>query len=92
MKILIVEDDANLGTAIKKYLSQDGYLIESANNFIKASEKVADYDYDCVLVDITLPNGNGLELVKQLKQNNSKAGIIIISAKTLLMIKLMVLI
>ena len=81
MKILIVEDDANLGTAIKKYLSQDGYLIESANNFIKASEKVADYDYDCVLVDITLPNGNGLELVKQLKQNNSKAGIIIISAK-----------
>lgn len=81
MKILIIEDDANLGTAIKKYLSQDGYLIESANNFIKASEKVADYDYDCVLVDITLPNGNGLELVKQLKQNNSKAGIIIISAK-----------
>lgn len=81
MKILIVEDDSNLGTAIKKYLSQEGYLIEFAFDFIKASEKIADYDYDCVLVDITLPNGNGLELVKQLKQNNSKAGIIIISAK-----------
>lgn len=81
MKILLIEDEPDLRKSIKHYLHQEGYLVESAADFIKALEKVNVYDYDCILVDITLPKGNGLDIIKQLKENNSKAGIIIISAK-----------
>lgn len=81
MKILLIEDEPELRNSIKEYLNMEGYLIESANDFIKASEKAELYDYDCVLVDITIPNGNGLNIIKTLKSAKSKAGIIIISAK-----------
>jgi len=81
VKILLIEDEPELRKSIKQFLYQEGYLVESAADYMKASEKASDYDYDCILVDITLPGGNGLDIVKQLKQNNSKAGIIIISAK-----------
>ncbi len=81
MKILLIEDEPELRKSIKQFLFQDGYLVESANDFLQASEKTEDYEYDCILVDITLPKGNGLDIVKQLKERNSKAGIIIISAK-----------
>jgi DNA-binding response OmpR family regulator len=81
MKILLIEDEHELRKSIKHFLHQEGYIVESANDFIKAIEKIEVYDYDCILVDITLPKGNGLEIIKQLKQNFSKAGIIIISAK-----------
>lgn len=81
MKILLIEDEAELRKSIKQYLHQEGYLVESAADFIKASEKAGVYDYDCILVDITLPKGSGLDIIKQLKESNSKAGVIIISAK-----------
>mgnify|MGYP001066287237 CR=1 FL=1 len=81
MKILLIEDEPDLRKSIKQYLHQEGYVIESASDFSIASEKVQDYEYDCILVDITLPKGSGLDIIKQLKKNNSKAGIIIISAK-----------
>lgn len=81
MKILLIEDEAELRKTIKHYLHQEGYVVESAADFNKASEKAGVYDYDCILVDITLPKGSGLDIVKQLKDKGSKAGIIIISAK-----------
>ncbi len=81
MKILLIEDEPDLRKSIKQYLHQEGYVVESASDFIKAEEKVNEYEYDCILVDITLPKGSGLDIIKQLKKNNSKAGIIIISAK-----------
>ena len=81
MKVLLIEDEPELRKSIKEYLYQEGYLVESASDFIKALAKVADYEYDCVLVDLTLPYGNGLDIIKQLKEHNAKAGIIIISAK-----------
>lgn len=81
MKILLIEDEPELRKSIKQYLHQEGYLVESASDFIKAQEKTAVYDYDCILVDITLPFGSGLDIVKQVKASHSKAGIIIISAK-----------
>lgn len=84
VKILLIEDESELRKSIKQYLHQEGYVVESAADYMKASDKASDYDYDCVLVDITLPGGNGLDIVKQLKENNSKAGIIIISAKNAL--------
>lgn len=81
MKILLIEDEPELRKSVKLFLHQEGYIVESANDFLKAKEKVGVYDYDCVLVDISLPLGNGLDIVKQLKQGKSQAGIIIISAK-----------
>jgi len=81
VKILLIEDESELRKSIKQYLYQEGYVVESVADYVKATEKADDYDYDCVLVDITLPGGSGLDIVKQLKKNNSKAGIIIISAK-----------
>jgi DNA-binding response OmpR family regulator len=81
MKILLIEDEPELRKTIKQYLHQEGYLVESASDFISGSEKAAVYEYDCILVDITLPKGNGLDIVNQLKKIKSKAGIIIISAK-----------
>jgi DNA-binding response OmpR family regulator len=81
VKILIIEDETELRRSIKEYLYGEGYIIESAADYLKASEKIKDYDYDCILVDITLPHGNGLDIVKELKQRHSKAGVIVISAK-----------
>lgn len=81
MKILLIEDEPELRRSIKQFLHHEGYTVESADDFIKAAAKTAEYDYDCILVDITLPNGNGLNIIRELKQNKSKAGIIIISAK-----------
>ena len=81
MKLLLIEDEPELRKSIKLYLHQEGYMIESAADFIKALEKTNLYQYDCILVDITLPDGSGLDIIKNLKATNSKAGIIIISAK-----------
>lgn len=81
MKILLIEDEPILRKAVKLFLHQEGYLVESANDYEEASDKVFNYDYDCVLVDITLPKGNGLDIIKHLKEKKSKSGIIITSAK-----------
>lgn len=81
MKILLIEDEKDLLDSMKTYLESEGYLCETANDYQKASEKVNMYDYDCVVVDITLPKGNGLHIVKELKDKKSEAGIIIVSAK-----------
>ena len=81
MKILIVEDEIELRVVISNYLSKEGYICEVAENFQKAEEKLAVYEYDIILLDITLPDGNGLELLKSIKARNVKSGIIILSAK-----------
>ena len=81
MKILIIEDEVELLLAIGNYLTKENYICELADNFIKASEKTAIYEYDIILLDITLPDGNGLDLLQTIKKYNSKAGIIILSAK-----------
>ncbi|RDV15516.1 DNA-binding response regulator [Pontibacter diazotrophicus] len=84
MKVLVVEDEHALRESILTYLQQEGYICESADNFRDASLKASDYSYVCVIVDLTLPGGSGLEIVRQLKENNPDTGIIIISAKNAL--------
>lgn len=81
MKILIIEDEAGLRESIQKYLEHQGYVCEAVGDFKSGSEKICQFDYDCVVVDIGLPYGSGLDIVKTLKEVESKAGIIIISAK-----------
>ena len=81
MKVLIVEDEKELASSITDYLSQEKYVCECVNNYSFAAEKIDIYKYDCVLVDIGLPDGNGLDIIKNLKKNKSNTGIIIISAR-----------
>ncbi|MEG0796282.1 MAG: response regulator transcription factor [Odoribacter sp.] len=81
MKILIIEDEKELAVSIENYFHSEGYICECAYNYTTAKEKTSLYDYDCVIVDLTLPDGNGLDIVHQLKKAQSNAGIIIISAR-----------
>ena len=88
MKILIIEDEHALQESIFKYLEHQGFICEAVSDFLQAKDKLARFDYDCIVVDIGLPYGSGLDLVKELKYMESKAGIIIISAKNALEDKL----
>lgn len=81
MKILVVEDEKGLREVIKESLEKEKHIVETADNFITGLEKIGTYDYDCVLIDIMLPNGSGLNLVKELKALQKKEAVIIISAK-----------
>ena len=81
MKILLIEDEPELQKSIEQYLEMEGNIVEISPDFHHAQEKISIYDYDCILIDITLPNGSGLDLLKEIKLKKSKAGIIIISAK-----------
>ncbi len=81
MKILIIEDEKELSKSIATYLKSEDYLCEVANTFHSALAKTEQYDYDCILLDITLPGGSGLEILKELKANKKMDGVLIISAK-----------
>ena len=81
MKILIVEDEHELAQDIVKYLSGQNYVCEVAENYNQATDKIAVYQYDCILLDLMLPDGNGIALLEQLKRENKQDGVIIISAK-----------
>lgn len=81
MKILIIEDEKQLAASIKAYLEGENYLCELASTFLEALEKVNTYDYDCILLDLMLPGGDGLKVLEELKRMNKQDGIIIISAK-----------
>tara|TARA_R110002050_G_scaffold164812_1_gene294965 strand:+ start:692 stop:1366 length:675 start_codon:yes stop_codon:yes gene_type:complete len=81
MKILIVEDEKELAADMIKYLSGENYLCEVAATYEQASSKIWSYNYDCILLDLMLPGGSGLQLLELLKQENRQEGVIIISAK-----------
>lgn len=81
MKILIVEDDPSLREIIHKTLEKERYIIEEAPDYQTALTKTEDYTYDCILLDIMLPDGNGLSLLEEFKKQHKKENIIIISAK-----------
>ena len=81
MKILIVEDEPSLRELMCKTLLQERYVVETAGTYLEASLKLTDYNYDCVLLDIMLPDGNGLKLLEELKQLHKPESVIIISAK-----------
>lgn len=78
---MLIEDESALGDSIISFLKKEGYLCEWVKTYLGGEEKISVYDYDCVLIDIGLPDGNGLDIVQAIKQNNIKTGIIIISAK-----------
>jgi DNA-binding response OmpR family regulator len=81
MKILIIEDEKVIRESIVTYMTDERYLCEIAVDYPSALEKIEMYDYDCILLDITLPGGNGLSLLKELKKVNRLDGVLIISAR-----------
>ena len=81
MKILIVEDEPALRELIQRSLEKERYVVEVAADFNSALRKIEDYAYDCVLLDIMLPDGSGLDLLEKLKAMHKRENVIIISAK-----------
>src|SRR6187455_1931767 len=81
MKLLIIEDEKELAASIASYLKNENYTCEVASNFKQALEKIETSDYECIALDITLPGGSGMQLLKELKNNKKTDGVIIISAK-----------
>lgn len=81
MKILIVEDETELANDMVTYLSGENYLCETASTFHEAEQKIGIYNYDCILLDLMLPGGDGLQLLELLKKQHINDGVIIISAK-----------
>ncbi|GAB4027790.1 response regulator transcription factor [Spirosoma gilvum] len=88
MKILLVEDEPALQRSVQHYLESEGYTVTTALTYGQGAAKANDYDYDCVVVDLMLPDGNGLDLVRDLKHRQSATGIIVITAKDALADKL----
>lgn len=81
MKVLVIEDEKELAISIVEYLSKEGYLCEHAPSFQEAMYKIEVFNYDCILLDISLPDGNGMNILQELKKENKQDGVIIISAK-----------
>jgi len=81
LKILIIEDEEGLRDSIEEYFTGDNNICETAKTYAAALGKINLYRYDCILLDITLPGGSGMDILKVLKENNYPDGVLIISAK-----------
>ncbi|MDP4278262.1 MAG: response regulator transcription factor [Bacteroidota bacterium] len=81
MKVLVIEDELALLQDIRNYLEGANMTVETASDYQQALSKISGFDYDCLVVDINLPHGSGFDIIHKLKAQESKAGIIIISAR-----------
>lgn len=81
MKLLIIEDERQLSDSIVSYLGKEDYLCEQAFTFSDAMMRVGVYEYDCILLDLMLPGGSGLDILRRIRQRTPHTGVIIVSAK-----------
>lgn len=81
MKILIIEDELEIAQSIKNYFRTNGIQCEMAENYKLALSKIDSYDYDCILLDLMLPDGDGFDILRELKRKNKTDGVIVVSAK-----------
>lgn len=81
MKVLIIEDERELAAGIQSYLKANDFICELSETIDSALDKITAYDYDCILLDLMLPDGNGFEILNELKRLGKTEGVIIISAK-----------
>lgn len=80
MKLLLIEDEQELAISIQDYLQGNNFVCELAINKFIALDKISTYNYDCILLDLNLPDGSGFEIVKELKKLKKTEGVIILSA------------
>lgn len=81
MNLLIIEDELDLLESITDFLTSENFSVQPVTTFSEAQEKIELYEYDCIIVDINLPGGSGLDIIRMLKKKKQDAGVIIISAK-----------
>lgn len=81
MKLLIVEDEKALRETVRDFFLKEKFVVECAEDYPSAMSKINDYDYDCILLDIMLPGGDGLAILSHLKRKRKKESVIILSAK-----------
>lgn len=81
MKLLVIEDELSLQEMMAVTLRKDGFIVETASDSRTALDKLAGYSYDCVLLDITLPDGNGLDILRMIKDSSAGVNVIITSAR-----------
>ncbi len=81
MKLLIIEDELSLLKSITDYFSKEEFLCEAACCFEEGIKKIEGYDYDCIVLDISLPGGSGLTLLQYLREQKKEEGVVIISAR-----------
>lgn len=81
MKLLLIEDEPELAISIQNYLTDNAFVCERVSTARDAIARIGTYDYDCILLDLMLPDGDGFEILKELKSGNKTEGVIIISAK-----------
>ena len=81
MKLLVIEDEISLQELMTMTLKKEGYVVENAFDYSGAIDKLSGYSYDCILLDITLPGGSGLDILEHIKKSGNRANVIIISAR-----------
>ncbi|ABG60767.1 response regulator transcription factor [Cytophaga hutchinsonii] len=81
MKILVIEDEVSMQEIVQETLEKELYVVESATTYQSALDKIISFDYDCILLDIMLPDGSGFDILKELKRLDKASNVIIISAK-----------
>jgi DNA-binding response OmpR family regulator len=81
MKVLIIEDNQELARNIRDFLGREGYICESCDTLEGAREKLALFQYDCILLDIGLPDGNGISLLNFIRAEHQDCNVLIISAR-----------
>lgn len=81
MKILIIEDEYDLSSVIQSFLEKEMFLVETAQDYHSGIEKISSYNYDCILLDIMLPGGSGMQLLAELRDMGKDDSVIIVSAK-----------
>ena len=81
MKILVIEDEVSMQEIIRETLEKELYVIESATTYEQALDKIISFEYDCILLDIMLPDGSGFDILKELKRMDKASNVIILSAK-----------
>lgn len=84
MKILLVEDEAELATSVQRYLAQEHMVCEWAPSYAEAMDKLAAFDYDMLVLDLMLPDGDGLSVLRALRDRELETGVLIVSAKNAL--------
>lgn len=81
MKLLIIEDEPSLLTSIARYFREEGFVCEGTGSFSDAMLRIEDFQYDCIILDINLPDGSGLQLLRHLREDRKNYGVIILSAR-----------